>query len=168
MAGPYELYVIRHGLAEARGEAWPDDAKRPLSDEGIARLRKAARGLARMGVCFDVVLTSPLLRTRQTAELFAAALSPRPPIVAAESLAPEGSYQALLADLEKQSRRSRIALVGHGPNIGEFAARFAGSRHAFPFKKGAVCRVDVEVLPPAGAGSLRWFATARMLRSFRS
>ena len=167
MAGPYELYVIRHGLAEARGEAWPDDSKRPLSDEGISRLRKAARGFARMDAGLDVILTSPLVRTRQTAEIFAAAFGPRPPIVSAESLAPEGTYQALLADLEKQSRRSRIALVGHGPNIGEFAARFAGSRHPFPLKKGAVCRIDVEVLPPAGAGSLRWLVTSKMLRSFK-
>jgi phosphohistidine phosphatase len=167
VAGPYELYVIRHGLAETRGEAWPDDTKRPLSDEGVSRMRKAARGLARMDVSLDVILTSPLVRTRQTAELVAGAFSSRPPIVAIESLAPEGSYQALLADLEKQSRRARIALVGHGPNIGDFAARLAGSRHPFPLKKGAVCRVDVDALPPSGAGSLRWLVTSRMLRSFK-
>ena len=42
MPGPYELYVIRHGLAEERGDAYPDDAKRPLTDEGMSRMRKAA------------------------------------------------------------------------------------------------------------------------------
>jgi phosphohistidine phosphatase len=167
LAGPYELYVVRHGLAEERGEEWPDDAKRPLCDEGMSRLRKSARGLIRMGVAFDVILTSPFTRTRQTAEILAAAFSARPPIVDVDSLTPEGTYQAVLADLEKQSRRSRIALVGHGPNIGEIAARLAGSRNAFPFKKGAVCRVDVDVLPPAEAGALRWFATPKMLRSLK-
>ncbi|MCU1383859.1 MAG: sixA, partial [Acidobacteria bacterium] len=60
MPGPYELYVIRHGLAEERGDAWPDDAKRPLTEDGMSRLRKAARGLARIGVEMDIVLTSPL------------------------------------------------------------------------------------------------------------
>jgi len=165
MAGPYELYLIRHGVAEARGEAWPDDSKRPLTDEGIARLRKSARGLARFGVVIDVIVTSPFVRTRQTAEVFVGAFDPRPPIVAAESLTPGGSYQALLADLEKQARRKRIALIGHEPSIGEIAARLAGSRHAFAFKKGGICRIDVETLPPAGPGSLRWFATPRMLRA---
>jgi phosphohistidine phosphatase len=167
MPGPYELYLIRHGVAEERGEAWPDDAKRPLTDEGISRLRKSARGLARLGVSFDMVLTSPLVRAHQTADILAAAFSPRPPVVAAESLAPEGTYQAILADLAKQSRRSRIALVGHDPGIGELAARLAGSRYPIGFKKGAICRIDVDNLPPGDPGSLRWFLTPRVLRSLR-
>lgn len=167
MAGPYRIYLIRHGVAEERGEAWPDDTKRPLTESGMVRLRKSARGLARLGVSLDVVLTSPLLRTRQTAEIIAAAFDPRPPIVAAESLAPEGSYQAVLDDLEKQARRSCIALVGHEPSIGEFAARLAGSRHAWELKKGAICRVDLAALPPSGPGSLRWLLTPKMLRSLR-
>src|SRR6185295_9701455 len=101
MPGPYELYLIRHGIAEERGEAWPDDAKRPLTEEGIARVRKSARGLARIGVAFDMILTSPLVRTRQTADAVASAFEARPQIVAAESLAPGGTYQAVLAELEK-------------------------------------------------------------------
>jgi phosphohistidine phosphatase len=165
--GPYELYLIRHGVAEARGEAWPDDTKRPLTEEGLVRLRKCARGLARLGVSFDVILSSSLVRARQTAEIVGAVFEPAPPIVVVESLAPDGTYQGVLADLEKHARRSRIALVGHAPSIGEIAARLAGSRHAFPFKKGAACRIDIEMLPPAGPGSLRWFVTPRMLRDLR-
>lgn len=165
MAGPYELYVIRHGVAEPRGDAWSDDTKRPLTDDGMSRLRKSARGLVRLGIAFDVVMTSPLTRARQTAEIVASAFNARPPIVVIDSLAPSGSYQALIADLEKQGRRTRIALVGHEPAIGETAARLAGSRHPFSLKKGAVCRIDVDALPPAGPGTLRWLATPRMLRS---
>ncbi len=67
-----ELYLIRHGVAEERGEAWPDDFKRPLTADGMSRLRKSVRGLARLGVSFDVIVTSPLVRTRQTAEAVAA------------------------------------------------------------------------------------------------
>ena len=164
MAGPYELYLIRHGVAEERGDAWPDDNKRPLSEDGISRLRKSARGLAELGVAFDVILTSPLLRTRQTADIVAGAFEPRPPIVAVESLAPGGGYAAVIADLEKQSRRARIALVGHEPGIGEIAAKLIGSRHVVEFKKGAVCRIDLDTLPPGGAGALRWFLTPKILR----
>ena len=167
MSGPYELYLIRHGIAEERGEAWPDDAKRPLTDEGIDRVRKSARGLVRLGVSFDAILTSPLVRARQTADAVASAFELRPHIVAAESLAPGGTYQAVLADLEKQTRRSRIALVGHEPGIGELAARLAGSRHPIEFKKGAVCRIDVDALPPTSPGTLRWFLTSRIMRSVR-
>ena len=121
--------------------------------------------LVRFGVAIDVLVASPFVRARQTADVFAGAFDPRPSIVMADSLTPGGSYQALLADLEKQSRRRRIALVGHDPSIGEIAARLIGSRHALTFKKGGVCRIDLETLPPAGPGSLRWFATPRLLRA---
>ena len=120
------LYLIRHGIAEAQGEAWPDDAKRPLTDDGIARLRKIARGLARLDVSIDVMLTSPLIRARQTAELIATGLDPRPHVTTIDSLAPGGTFAAVLADLEKQAKRSGVALVGHEPGIGELAARLAG------------------------------------------
>ena len=163
----YELYLIRHGIAEERGEAWPDDDKRPLTADGISRLKKSARGLEQLGVTFDVVLTSPLTRTRQTADVIAGAFEPRPPIVAIESLAPDGSAPAVLADLEKHSRRERIALVGHEPNLGELAARLIGARRPFELKKGAVCRIDLETLPPAGPAALRWFMPPKALRAMR-
>ena len=160
-----ELYLIRHGVAEARGEKWPDDTKRPLSDDGRGRMRKAARGLVQLGVELDVVLTSPLVRARQTAEIVAAAFREQPPLVVADSLAPEGDYDAVLADLDTQRRRTRIALVGHEPGIGELAARLAGSRRAFAFKKGAVCRIDIPSIPPDGPGTLLWFVTPAILRA---
>jgi phosphohistidine phosphatase len=167
MPGPYELYFVRHGLAEARGDAWPDDTKRPLTEDGMSRLRKAVRGLSRIGVSIDVVLTSPLVRARQTADIVAGGLDPRPSIVNVDSLAPAGSYAAVLADLEKHSRKCRLALVGHEPMLGELAARLVGSRHPIEFKKGGVCRIDVEDLPPAGPGDLRWMLTPKILRALK-
>src|SRR5919197_1220303 len=150
MPAPFELYLVRHGVAEERSEKWPDDAKRPLTADGMSKMKKASRGLARLGVAFDVIVTSPLVRTRQTAEILAAELDGPPPIVNADSLAPGGTYSALLADLEKHARKTRIALVGHEPGIGELAARLVGSRHPIEFKKGAVCRIDVDEIPPSG------------------
>jgi len=165
MAGPYELYLIRHAIAEERGDAWPDDAKRPLTEQGMSRMRKSVRGLARLGVAMDVILTSPLVRARQTAEIVAAGLEPRPAILTIDSLTPAGTFAALAADLEKHTRKTRLALVGHEPNIGEIAARLLGTRHPIEFKKGAVCRIDVDELPPHGPGDLRWFLPPRALRS---
>src|SRR4030095_12905242 len=98
MPGPYELYLIRHAIAEERGDAWPDDAKRPLSDQGTSRMRKAARGFERLGVSLDVVLTRPVVRARQTAEIVAAVMSQRPSIVTVDALAPGGGYAALAAE----------------------------------------------------------------------
>ena len=167
MPAPFELYLIRHGLAEARGDAWPDDAKRPLTEEGMSRLRKQVRGLARLGVSVDLILTSPFVRARQTADIVAGGLHPQPHVVALDSLTPDGSYADVVADLAKHGRRSRIALVGHEPGIGELAARLIGSRHRLPFKKGAVCCIEIDSLPPGGPGDLRWFVSPRILRSAR-
>jgi phosphohistidine phosphatase len=144
-----ELYLIRHGVAEERGDRWPDDNKRPLTEDGISKLRKIARAL---------------VRARQTAEIVAAGLDPHPHITTLESLSPGGTFASIMSDLEKHTKRSRIALVGHEPGIGELAARLIGTRHAIPFKKGAVCRIDIEGIPPAGPGDLRWFLTPRMMR----
>src|SRR5580765_4775659 len=113
MPESYELYLIRHGVAEERGDAWPDDARRPLSDDGMSLMKKNARGLARLGVTLDVVLTSPLVRARQTAEIVAAAFDTRPPIVVIESLSTNGSPQAVITDREAHARRGHIARVGH-------------------------------------------------------
>ena len=167
MPGPYELYFVRHGLAEERGDGWPDDTKRPLTDEGMSRMRKAARGLARLGVSVEIVLTSPLVRARQTAEILAGELEPRPSLVNVDSLAPDGTYAAVVADLEKHARKTRMALVGHEPMMGELAARLIGSRHPIEFKKGGVCRIDLEDLPPAGPGDLRWMLTPKILRALK-
>ena len=68
-------------------------------------------------------------------------------------LSGNAALEEVLKDLEKHARKSRIALVGHEPAIGELAARLIGSRHPIEFKKGAVCRIDVDDLPPAGPAS---------------
>src|SRR6185312_12471692 len=145
MPHAYELYLIRHGVAEAQGDAWPDDAKRPLTADGMARVRKEARGLVRLGGAFD----------------------PRPHLAPTDALTPDGTYAMVLAELAKHARRARIALVGHEPGIGELAARLVGARHPMPFKKGAVCCIEVDALPPAGPGALRWFVPPRILRSIK-
>jgi phosphohistidine phosphatase len=165
--GGRQLYLIRHGLAEGRGTAWPDDARRPLTERGMTRLRKEVRALDAMGVALDAVLTSPLVRSRQTAEIVASGFDPRPPVVLVEALAPGGSAVAVIAALGQQSKRERLALVGHEPGLGELAARLIGARRPIPFKKGAICRIDVDEFPPATSGTLRWFLTPKMLRGLR-
>jgi len=167
VSGVYELYLIRHGIAEERGDAWPDDTKRPLTEEGIDRLRKSSRALERLGVSFDVVLTSPLVRTHQTAEIIASAYSPKPSIVNVDALAPGGSSATVIAELEKHAKKTRIAIVGHEPDIGELAAKLAGIRLDLEFKKGAIARIDVDALPPKGPGQLRWFVPPKFLRSLK-
>ena len=111
-----------------------------------------------------MILTSPLVRARQTADVLAENMKGKPPVVTTDSLAPAGAAAAVMQEIGKHTRKGRIALVGHEPNMGELAARLIGARTAIEFKKGAICRIDFEVLPPKGLGHLRWFVTPKMLR----
>lgn len=162
----HQLYLVRHAIAFERGDDFPDDSLRPLTREGLQRWKREVAALAALDVELEVVLTSPFTRARQTADALLG-LRGGARIVEFEPLAPEGSPSTVLAGLAPYASHTRIALVGHEPGMGELAARLIGTRRPVPFKKGAVCRIDVDALPPRGAGSLIWFATPRMLRLVR-
>jgi len=164
MSAPCELYLVRHGIAAERGDEWPDDAKRPLTERGIARFKEVVEGLRALDVAIDEVFTSPLIRAKQTADLLAAGAAGRPPVKLLEALAPGHTAAQVMSQLARAAKRRRIALVGHEPDFGELAAHLLGAQRAVPFKKGGVCRIDVESLTSRRAGSLIWFATPRMLR----
>jgi phosphohistidine phosphatase len=108
-----------------------------------------------------------MVRARQTAEIVASGLDPRPHIATIDSLAAGASVTAVFADLEKHAKRASVGLVGHEPNIGELMGRLLGSKREFGFKKGAVCRIDVDALPPTARGELRWFLPPKVLRNIR-
>ena len=158
------LYLVRHAIAAERGRQWPDDAKRPLTHKGAARMRQIVLGLRELGVEFDLVLTSPLVRARQTAELLIAGARSKPPLEQTDALAPGEPPVKVAAMLAKHSGRCSIALVGHEPDLGELAAWLVGAREPFEMKKGGVCRIDVESLTSRRPGALTWFVTPKMLR----
>jgi phosphohistidine phosphatase len=162
-----ELYLIRHGIAAERGPEWPDDSKRPLTGKGITALKQEAKALAALGISFDLIISSPLTRTRQTANVFAEYLPEKPDVELSDSLAPAGTPAAVMQEIARHSRKVRIALVGHEPNIGELAARLIGAPSPIEFKKGAICRIDFGALPPKSLGMLRWFLPPRILKHAR-
>lgn len=174
MSRDLQLYLVRHAIAAPRGEDWPDDATRPLTPDGMTRMRRAARGLAAFGVQIDVVLTSPLVRARQTADILAGAFTPPPSVALVDALAPGGTVAGVLGEVVKHARKGSMALVGHEPGIGELAAHLLGMGRALEFKKGAVARVDVSGLNASGpqasqrlTSTLRWFLPPRALRALR-
>ena len=158
-----EIYLIRHAIAEERGEEWPDDDLRPLTEEGVQRFTEAAQGLLTFEAPPGRILTSPLVRARQTAGLLAAAMHPRAPLAVMEELAPGNPPDAVLAQVRKLSDSGPLALVGHEPDLGHLAAHVAGASRAFPFKKGGMCRIDVVWGRPP-RGTLVWFLPPKVLR----
>ena len=159
-----ELYLVRHAIAAERGPEWPDDTKRPLTHKGIARMRQIVAGLEELGVSLDLILTSPLLRARQSADLIHQGLGGATPLEETTTLAPGGAPADLIALLRSKSKANAVALVGHEPDLGQLAAFLIGARAPFVFKKGGVCRIDFAKMPPVPPGQLVWFAPPKMLR----
>ena len=163
MAG-YELYLVRHAIADDRGPDWPDDSKRPLTEHGIARFKEVVAGLTEIDVELEEVFTSPLVRARQTAQLLAAGVRGKPSVRVLKALEPGHGPAAVLQQLAREIRKSQVALVGHEPDLGELAAHLVGASKPLAFKKGGVCRIDVQVLPPRRSGILVWMLPPKILR----
>ena len=161
---PCELYLVRHAVAAERGDEWPDDSKRPLTAQGAGRFRDVVAGLVWLGVSIDEIFTSPLVRARQTADLLAARLPEHPPVKPVDELAPGHEIAEVIAELGKRVKRRRVAIVGHEPDLGELAAALLGAQRALPFRKGGVCRIDVDGLGSTRAGTLIWFLPPKILR----
>ena len=163
-----EIYLVRHAVAAERGPDYPDDAQRPLTPEGVTRWRRSVAGLREFGLILDLVLASPLVRAHETAELLAAGLKPKPRLVGCDALAAGRKTADVLAVIAKYAAAprgaSRIALVGHEPDLGDLAVRLLGAKGELEFKKGAVCRIDLDRAMPAGPGALRWLLPPRVLR----
>jgi phosphohistidine phosphatase len=158
-----ELYLVRHAIAAERGDEWSDDTKRPLTKRGISRFRECVTGLRKLEAAVDEIFTSPLVRAKQTADILAAGMDDKPPVKILDALAPGHTAQDVMTQLAKAAKRRRIALVGHEPDLGELAAHLIGASRAIPFKKGGVCRVDVESLTSKRAGTLIWFVGPKVL-----
>ncbi len=161
---PSELYLVRHAIAAERGPEWPDDALRPLTERGISRFKGVVSGLQWLGLSLDEVLTSPLVRAKQTADLLAAGLDRAPVVKVLDVLAPGHAPDTTMAHIAKSARGRRVALVGHEPDLGELAAHLIRAGRALPFRKGGACRIDVEGLSSKRAGTLVWFMPPRVLR----
>jgi phosphohistidine phosphatase len=145
------LYLIRHGIAEAPGDATPDDS-RALTAKGRRRFRRASRAFARRAEPLTRLFTSPLVRAVQTAEILARSIS-RDEVSVLEELrsgAPAAKVIEALAARAKDG--DAIALVGHDPQMSNLVAMLSqlGPEDAarVQFRKGAIVRIDVDALPP--------------------
>jgi phosphohistidine phosphatase len=168
MDEPVRIYLVRHAIAADRGADYPDDSRRPLTPKGVERFRECVAGFVATGAQLEEILTSPYVRTRQTAELLAEAFERRPKITNMHALAVEGNPVEAIDTLARYTRRRHLALVGHMPSIGELAAKLAGQKRPLDFRKGAIACVEVEALPLPGPGELRWFLPPRLLRRLKT
>ena len=158
------VYIIRHAWAGERGDPrWPDDSLRELTPEGAERFRRVVEALAEREFAPARIATSPYTRCRQTADLLAEGLAGDPLIVELEALAP-GTDLAELIDWTNEAGEGDVCWVGHSPDVERLAAGLMGDGSArVRFAKGAAAAVRFEGGVNAGAGELKWLATAKIL-----
>ncbi len=162
------LYLVRHAVAHKRDpEKWPDDSERPLTPEGEEDFVGATRGLVRVVPEVDVLLSSPYERAWRTAEILTQHAGwPAPQELPA--LEPEVPPEKAVLALETYAGTQSIALAGHRPGLHELAVYLLTGDAAgadMKIKKGGVVCIEFEGAPEAGAGTLRWLFTPRVLRT---
>ncbi|HYB89904.1 MAG TPA: phosphohistidine phosphatase SixA [Candidatus Binataceae bacterium] len=163
------LYLQRHAIAEVR-TAGGDDGARKLTARGRDRMRNIAGGIRTLGVKFDAILTSPLARATETAEIVAGAYQNIPPPQVLPALATGVSPADAAAALKPFARHGHVMVVGHEPQLSELASLLlTGSTDGLRInlKKGGCIAIDLPNGPGKAGAELRWILTPRQLRRMR-
>jgi len=153
-----DVYLIRHAEAVALGEQGiAEDADRPLTEKGEKQARDVAKGLQAKGIRIDTLLTSPLVRAKQTAEILVKNWDGKAPeIVFCDELIPDVRPKKLAKRL-RQIAAERVGLIGHNPQLRYFGSWLIGSKRAqLNLTKAGVAYIQVEDLPARGMGTLEW------------
>ncbi|HUO05503.1 MAG TPA: phosphohistidine phosphatase SixA [Candidatus Binataceae bacterium] len=163
------LYILRHATAE-EATAGGDDGARQLTERSKAKMIGAAEGMRAMGLEFGAILTSPLVRAAQTAEIVASEYDNHPTPQVMPALATGIAPAAALAALRAYSKHEEVLIVGHEPQLSAIASIvLSGSPDAVRIRLKTAGCIAID-LPPRferGGGELRWMLTHRQLRNMR-
>lgn len=166
-----KLYILRHGEAADRDDPrYENDADRPLVRKGIRRTRALARVLRRLDVTFDVILSSPLVRARETAEIVAHELSLESRLQLSEHLAPAGDVEELVHWMSQlRPMPANVLLVGHEPDASRLISLLCtgGPHLELTLKKGGLCRMEIESLSVGRCAALEWLLAPDVMRPKR-
>ena len=161
-----EIYLMQHGSALPK-EQDPDEG---LSPGGEARIHASGKALKKMGISFDVILSSPKKRSKQTASIVAKEVEfPPEKIMETEKVKAMTPPEETIKALAEYAGNQRILIAGHLPSVAEVASFLLteGSKATIEFERGGCCRIDVEDLP-THSGHLRWYLTPEQLKLITS
>ena len=161
------LYIIRHAIAVDEGTSeYEQDSERPLTDKGRKKMRQIAKGLRNLGVEFDLILSSPYVRARETAEILADVFKMKKKIAFSESLVPMADPQNLIPEINEKYSVDSIALVGHEPHLSTLVGLLTAenSKVDITLKKGGVCYLTADDLHHDDhRATLEWLLTPGIL-----
>jgi len=163
------IYILRHGIAVARGApGYERDAERPLTPKGERRLWRITDAMEELELSFDLILSSPYLRARQTAEIVAEAFKEKKRLDLCDALAADAEPKDVIRFLQAlDPSPENVLLVGHEPYLSRLVSLLvAGDAECkIELKKGGLCKLTVESLKPGGCATLEWLLTPRQMLS---
>jgi phosphohistidine phosphatase len=161
------LYILRHGIAvDPDVPAFASDAERPLTPEGERKMRRVCRAMKALDLSFDLVLSSPYLRARQTAEIVAEGLGLRKKLEFSDDLTPGGSTAHLVEFLTgREPSPESVLLVGHEPYLSGLISLliFGELAPTVVMKKGGLARLSTESLKHGRCAALEWLLTPKQM-----
>jgi len=165
------LFILRHGLAtDPVGAGAKSDSARTLTAEGRRKIRRIAKAMRAMELSFDLVLTSPYARARETAEIVAERLELMKELECNDHLIPGGSARKLIESINdlKSTPRS-LLLVGHEPALSQLIALLTSNDGGLSLnlKKGGLAMLSVGVLRYGKCAALEWLLTPGQMRLMR-
>lgn len=143
------------------------DADRPLTPKGKRQLRQIANAMKNMDLRFTLILSSPFVRARRTAEIIAKLLKLKNHVAFSDGLTPDGDPKTLIQQLnELKPASENVLLVGHEPYLSQLIARLisGGSATAIDLKKGGLCRLEAEPLRFGRCATLTWLLTPKQMK----
>ncbi len=154
------LYLLRHGVAYDRQD-WKgkDDELRPLTDEGIVAMKREARSIGQMKLRLNAIITSPLVRARDSARIVAKTLDMK--VDESPLLKPGFNLEALDDLLSHYAEANHLMIVGHEPDFSQVISQLIGGG-TIVMKKGGLARVDITT-PHPPHGELVWLLTPSLL-----
>ena len=155
------LYFLRHGQAGDSEEWQGDDGKRPLTADGKKRMQREAAGIKALRLPLTLILTSPLTRAQQTAEIVAETLGI--PVAADDRLVPGLGASVLRPIVQEHRKASALMLVGHEPDFGDTVSQLTGGSRVI-MKKGGLAAVELDS-PDSVHGSLLWLIPPKILEA---
>jgi phosphohistidine phosphatase len=162
-----DLYVLRHGVAEERSTAgFSNDDQRPLTAKGARRMARQVRGLQSLGVSIDVIISSPLARAVQTAEIVHEGLRMDTRLVTSNALAPNGSPSQLVSQLATgYSSTEDVMVVGHEPSLSSLISVLTtgNPEPVVRLRKGALCKLRLPAPRYGRCGWIEWSMTPKQM-----
>jgi phosphohistidine phosphatase len=157
-----EIYLLRHGIAEDQAPTGKDSDRR-LTEEGREKLHRVLERAHKAGVAPALILSSPLKRAIETAEIAAQELGYDGEILRVPSLTPDSSPPSVWAEIRTHRNTASVLLAGHEPLFSALVAYLLGSSRAMVvFRKGALVRIDVPSLGVEPRGVLQWMLTPKL------